>query len=88
MSIDRFLRIDKNLFFVHIKQIEGDIVGVGLDGVGEEIDLERHLSLLHELEGETESSRQNQDLYNLFFDHKLTVHFEELKDVIVREHDF
>jgi hypothetical protein len=88
MSNDGFLRIGKNLFFVHIKQIEGDIVGVGLDGAGEEIDSERHLSLLHELDGETEFSRQNKDLYNLFFDYELTVHFEKLKDLIVREHDF
>ena len=88
MSVDGFLRIGKNLFFVNIKQIEGNIVGVGLDGISEEIDIKRDLSLLNELNGEPESSRKNQDLNNLFFDHKLTVHFEELKDVIVREHNF
>ena len=49
----------KDLFLIYLQQVESNVIGVGFNGVGEELNLEAYLRLSHELECQSEPSLHN-----------------------------
>lgn len=56
MGIDSLVVVSVDLGLVGLQHVEGDIIGVRLNGVCEELNLEWNLEHLNELERESESS--------------------------------
>ena len=66
MSVDSLVVVLENLIFVDFDQIKGDIISIGLDGIGEVLNDEGCFGNLQELNGESELPGQNENLDDLF----------------------
>ena len=77
----------EQLLLKSVSEIEDDLVSVGFNGEGEEINLEIDVVLSQILKGKSELSAQNEDLDGLVGSQELLVGLHELDDVIVGEDD-
>lgn len=83
MGFDGLVGVAKDFFFVEPEQVERNLVGIGLDRLDEELNLEGNLELMHELEGESELALRNEDLDNLVLLDKLFMLFQEIQNLVV-----
>lgn len=88
MSIDSFRVVSVDLSLISLEQIECNIIGVRLNCIGEEFDLEWNFVHLDELKRKSESSRKNEDLDNFFGNHEFGMSLQQLDDIVVAEDDF
>jgi len=77
----------EQLLFKSITKIEHDFIGIRFNSKSEEINFKINVILSKILEGKSELSTENEDLYGLIWCQELLVRLHELHDVIVWEDD-
>ena len=71
MGINGFIIIGKYLFLVILEEVESNVIGIGLNCVGEEFNLELDVKRSDELERQSESPGEDKNFYNFFWNHEL-----------------
>ena len=73
MGIDSNLRTSNDLLLINLQQVKGDVVGIGVNCVGEEFDFERDPSHFNELQTQSESLSHDENLDDLVIIDKFLV---------------
>lgn len=87
MGIDGLVVLRVNLFLEIFEHIECNIVGIRLDGIGEEFDLELNVKVLNELQWKSESSWEDENFDNFISFDILGMCLQELEHILVWEDD-
>lgn len=88
MGINGLCIILVDLLLVQIQEVKSDIIGVTLNRVSEELNLEGGLRSVHVLYGKPKPPAQDEDFDDLLGLHKLLVMLEKFQNVIVAENHF
>ena len=83
MGVNGFMIVLEDLIFIHLNQIESNIICIGLNRIGEILDHERCFRNLQELNGQSELPGQNENLDNLFRNDVLTHIFKETESLLM-----
>mmetsp|Transcript_12336 Transcript_12336/g.19155 ORF Transcript_12336/g.19155 Transcript_12336/m.19155 type:complete len:264 (+) Transcript_12336:112-903(+) len=85
VGVDGHVMVLEHLVLVNLEQVEGDAVGVVLDGRYKEVHLEGYLLALQEIQGQPELVGHYEYHQDLAGFHELVVRLQEFKDILVAE---
>jgi hypothetical protein len=86
--IDNYLSVPNNCILIDLEEVECNIIRVRLEGLQEEIDMERFFRLLHVLQSKPKSPSNNQEFYYLLGSSIVFESVDKIKNILAREDDF